>query len=257
MNKIGLKLWNVNIDFYLHEAQKLYENGVFDYIELYIVPNNLSTLKEWEKLSIPFDIHAPHFAHHMNLSKKECANSNRAFYDEVKIFANALNTNCIVFHGGAGGDYKETARQLKSFNDSRIFIENKPYLTLPFVTEDFYVGSRCEEIEYIKKTVDCKFCLDIGHAICAANAFAVNPYSYIKQMMKMNPERIHLSDIDINTTMDNHLNYGNGGVDFDRLLKIIPQDVSITIETMKKEKEKLDDFEMDVAYLKERLLCRR
>ena len=71
MYKIGLKLWNTNTDFYLSEAQKLFEKKVFDYIELYIVPNNLDKLDKWKKLNIPFDIHAPHYAHGMNLSKKD------------------------------------------------------------------------------------------------------------------------------------------------------------------------------------------
>lgn len=254
MNKIGLKLWNINTDNYLKEARNLYEQGVFDYIELYIVPDNLQTLEMWKQIDIPFDIHAPHSAHSMNLSKAELSQSNKKLYDEVKIFADELKTDCIIFHGGAGGDYKETAGQLKSFNDDRIFIENKPYETLAFVKEDFYVGAKFEEIEYIKNYADCKFCLDIGHAICAANALLIEPYSYIEKMVQLKPERIHLSDIKINTTMDEHLNFGCGEIDYKKLLHIIPKGINITIETDKKSKENLDDFAKDVKYLKEKIL---
>ena len=60
MNKLGLKLWNINDSCYYREAVNLYKKGVFDYIELYIVPDNLSLIDKWKMLNIPFDIHAPH-----------------------------------------------------------------------------------------------------------------------------------------------------------------------------------------------------
>lgn len=46
MNKLGLKLWSTNTDYYLKAAEKLYKEGYFDYIELYVVPNTVSTLAE-------------------------------------------------------------------------------------------------------------------------------------------------------------------------------------------------------------------
>ena len=58
--RLGLKLWSVNTDYYYEEAKRLYSEGVFDYIELYVVPNTLDTLPRWKELEIPFIIHAPH-----------------------------------------------------------------------------------------------------------------------------------------------------------------------------------------------------
>ena len=83
MHKIGLKLWNINTDYYYDEARKLYNNNVFDYIELYIVPGYLDLIDKWKEIRIPFDIHAPHFAHNMNLSKKEFEKENFDKYLEV------------------------------------------------------------------------------------------------------------------------------------------------------------------------------
>lgn len=250
MHKIGLKLWNINTDYYLKEAEKLFDKGVFDYIELYIVPGNLDKLKYWKKLNIPFDIHAPHFAHGMNLSKKEFRGSNFDKYKEVKIFADELNASIIVFHGGSGGDYRETAEQLKSFDDERILIENKPFKTLSFVNEPYYVGAKFEEIKYIKENVGCGFCLDIGHCICAANSFNTEPFSYIEQFATLKPARVHLSDIHTDTVMDEHLHYGQGNLNFEKLFNILPQDIPITIETIKNSKTDLNDFEMDAKFLK-------
>lgn len=113
--KLGLKLWSTNTEGYLREAQRLYSLGVYDYIELYIVPNTLNTLEEWQKLNIPFVVHCPHFIHGFNLAQKEKAKFNKKIYKEVKIFADKLNAKYIIFHGGIDGNIYETAEQLKIF----------------------------------------------------------------------------------------------------------------------------------------------
>ena len=71
MHKLGLKLWSTNTESYLREAQRLYSLGIYDYIELYVVPNTLDTLENWKKLNIPYVLHAPHFAHGVNLANSE------------------------------------------------------------------------------------------------------------------------------------------------------------------------------------------
>ena len=249
MNKIGLKLWNINTDYYYEEAIKLYNNNVFDYIELYVVPGYLDLIDKWKMIGIPFDIHAPHFAHNMNLSKKEYERDNYTKYIEVREYADSLNASVIVFHGSINGDYKETARQIKNFNDSRILIENKPYQPLRMTEDNKCVGSKYEEIKYIIEESGCGFCLDIGHAICSANSQGIEPYCYIEKLVTLNPKRIHLSDIDTTSKYDQHLNYGKGNLDFMRILSIIPKEINITIETNKISKTNLKDYAEDVNYL--------
>jgi deoxyribonuclease-4 len=135
MKQIGLKLWSINED-YVDEALKLYAEGYFNYIELYVVPHSYQKhISLWrnlrEKHQIPFIVHAPHFANGFNLAKKEYFNSNVNMYQEVKRFADSLAVEFIIFHGGVDGDIEETARQLKSLDESRALIENKPYKALP------------------------------------------------------------------------------------------------------------------------------
>ena len=77
---IGLKLWSTNTDHYLREAKKLYAEGVFDYIELYVVPESLKCANEWKTLNIPYVIHAPHSAHGINLADKNCEDRNIKFH---------------------------------------------------------------------------------------------------------------------------------------------------------------------------------
>ena len=71
MNWIGLKLWNINTGYYYDEAIRLYNDKVFDYIELYTVPVYSNIIDNWKEMGIPFDIHAPQFAHNENLLKSE------------------------------------------------------------------------------------------------------------------------------------------------------------------------------------------
>ena len=51
MYKRGLKLWSVNTDYYYNEAIRLYNEGIYDYIELYIVPDTLDTLPKWKRVN--------------------------------------------------------------------------------------------------------------------------------------------------------------------------------------------------------------
>lgn len=247
--KIGLKLWNIN-EGYIEETVKLFKDNAFDFIELYIVPGKLDKIGLWKNLDIPINIHAPHFKHGMNLSKKESLEGNLEIYNEVKLYADSFNSDYIVFHGGTDGDYLETSRQLLIINDTRSVIENKPYKTLPEIAGNYYVGGKIDEIKYVIDITGCRFCLDIGHAVSAANALGFNPYLYIQEFMLLNPYMFHLSDIDIGSEMDAHLNYGNGNLDFKRIVDIIGKDIMVAIETQKKDPIRLDDFKKDTVFLK-------
>ena len=249
MVKIGLKLWNTN-ENYIPIAIDLFKDKIFDYIELYIVPENTDKLPLWQKLEIPFHVHAPHSAHNMNLSDENKREYNFKLYQETKYFADGLDAKYIVFHGGTNGNYKEAASQIKSFNDKRSLIENKPYTVLKFIKANEYTGTTPEELKYIKEFANCGFCLDIGHAICSANSHKVDPYEYINQYSKLNPNKLHISDIHTDTVYDEHLNFGLGNLNFNKLTTLLKNIGDVTIETNKKSKENLDDFIKDVEFLR-------
>lgn len=252
MLKRGLKLWSINIDSYYQQAQMLFEKNIFDYIELYVVPDSLNTLPKWKNLNIPFIIHCPHFAHGFNLAKKEKADSNKFIYSQVKLFADELNAEYIIFHGGIDGSVEETARQLALFNEKRALIENKPYKALPNkMGGSFCRGYNYDEINYIKTVAKCNFCLDFGHSVCAANSFKHNIYDYINDFMKLDPVMFHMTDIlDITSEYDSHPHLGKGELNISKILKIIPKDAIITFETVKNSQNDLNDFIEDMEYLK-------
>ena len=256
MYKRGLKLWSINTDYYFYEAIRLYESNIFDYIELYVVPNSLEHLQKWKLIKknhqIPYIIHCPHFAHGFNLAKAEKKDGNFNIYREVKQYADELESKFIIFHGGIDGNIEETAKQLASFNEKRALIENKPYIALPNrMGGEYCRGYSVEEIKTVKDTANCGFCFDFGHAICAANSLGKDIYEYCRNFLQLKPDMYHLTDItDIKSPYDSHPHLGTGELDFNKIFDMIPDESYITFETNKNSKENLDDFIEDMECLK-------
>jgi endonuclease IV len=244
---LGLKLWSTN-DFYISDAAKLYKKGLYKYIELSVVPNSFNNyISDWKKLAIPFVIHAPHFMNGMNLADKNHWEKNNTLSSEAICYADELQADIIIFHPGVNGDIKETARQIKRINDNRIVIENKPYHALDNL--GVCAGYSPDMIEFIKRTCRAGFCLDIGHAIYAANALKIDPLSYIKDFMALEPKIYHLSDGPHNETFDQHMHLGKGSFDLKKIVNEINTNMPITLETPKEQRTGLRDFIEDVSYI--------
>lgn len=253
MPKLGLKLWSLNTDYYYEQATRLYKDGEYDYIELYVVPGSLVTLAKWKMLQVPFIIHCPHFAHGFNLAKAEKKQSNREIYKEVKQFADELNAPYIIFHGGIDGDIRETANQLASLCEPRALLENKPFRALPNrMNGNFCRGYNAEEVGFVMQYTGCGFCLDFGHAVCAANSQKIDIYKYIQTFLPLHPAMFHLTDLeDIRSEYDSHPHLGDGQLDIAKIVPFIPQDKRVTLETNKNSKTELDDFIRDVQIFKQ------
>ena len=247
MFNLGLKLWSIN-ENYIEEAKNLYSSGIYSYIELYVLPDSINYLDKWAKLKIPFNIHAPHYRHNVNLAKAEYENFNRKCFEEVKLFAEELNANHIVVHGGMDGNIDEVIRQLNIVKTPNMLIENKPYRVLPD-SPPFCRGASIEEIKKICQNTNLGFCLDIGHALCYANSIKIDPYKYLEAFNKLKPRCYHLSDGDIHSEIDMHLNFGNGNYDFAKIFDIIKKNRPIAIETKKQSEKNLNDFVKDVKWL--------
>lgn len=251
--KIGLKLWSINTDCYLEEARRLYDGGIFDYVELYVVPESLATLTAWKRLAVPYIIHNAHFAHGFNLACREKASTNRRIYEESARFADGLKAARIIFHGGIDGDVEETCRQLASFSEPRALIENKPFIALPNrMGGESCRGATTEEITRIREETGCSFCLDFGHAVCSAAWRRQDPYEFIAELAATAPAMYHLSDVaDLASPYDAHPHLQTGMLDLGRILILIPDcSAPISIETNKDQPDRLDDFAEDAAILR-------
>jgi len=249
MHQYGLKLWSIN-DNYVAEALRLFNEGVYQYIELYVKPGSYEKyIDMWQKLPIPYVIHAPHFRDGVNLAKKEQEAKNRELIGEAQRFADRLKADKLIVHPGIEGDIKETAKQLKQIADKRILVENNPYHAL----DDGLIcnGATPEEIGLVMEEANVGFCLDVGHAICSANALKQRHKLFFSKFLALKPAMFHLTDGDGKGVLDSHVHIGKGTYDLSVLLKTIPDGTLVTVETDKDSVGDLADYERDVQRLRE------
>lgn len=252
--KLGLKLFTNQLGLYKDKAIEFWDKGLYSYIEVFVNPDELVYLKDWEnfknKYGIPFTIHAPQYSEGVNLSQKEFESENKRIYSQVKDYKNAIDAMYIVAHCGMDGSIEETVRQLNNI-DLNINVENIPYRSRRH--PDMYCwGSKVEEIQFVKQNTNCGFCLDVGHAFCSAVHFGLNQYDYMDKFNNLNPDCYHLSDGEIQSPLDVHLNIAKGDYDWARILKSLNSDKNMTLETILKSSKTLEVincFESDVSYL--------
>lgn len=253
--ELGIKLWSINVNDYLPEARRLYGAGVFDYTELYVVPDTLNLLSLWKDLESPFILHAPHFMHGMNLALPECLEGNRRLFEQIKAYWTGLGASGLVLHGGTYGSIGETVRQVLllcrefEINPKDIYLENKPLTVLKDGINHPSRGASPEEIAYAREQ-GLNFCLDIAHALCSANAQGIEPYLYITRFAALNAGMFHINDESIEAVQDEHRHIGAGGIDFTRIFSIIGKEVKAAVETVKDHPRLLDDFARDTARLR-------
>ena len=123
-------------------------------------------------------------------------------------------------------------------------VENKPYCAIDGRT--VCNGYSPEQIGMIMSEAGVGFCLDIGHAFCAANSISANPYDYLREFMMLKPKMFHLTDGDINNPIDEHRHIGQGNYNLLRILGLLPESAIITVETDKDDKQNLLDYEKDI-----------
>ena len=258
MCDIGLKIWSTNTGPLAVAAERLFKEGAFGYIELFAVPGSLATLPEWKRLheawGIPFVIHNAHSAQGFNPAKTELAERNLEIFAETKAFADALEAEHVIFHGGTDGDVGETVRQLKAFGEKRALIENKPFVPLENPAGvKFCRGATADELERIIDGTGCGFCLDIGHAVCSANSQGLEPYAFASELARrFRPEMFHLSDVtDMTSPYDAHPHLGTGELDIPRVCRagFLPS-AKIAIDTVRDSLTGLEDFRRDADFLR-------
>lgn len=249
MIKMGLKIGSKDIQ-YTDEIQHYYEQGLFQYIELFTLSGSFDdTISYWKKFNIPFGIHAPHSATGLNLANVSARKANKPKIAEAVKFADALCAKYIIFHSGINGMSGEVINQLFPFADERFLIENKPIRGLDGST---CVGSVYGDLRLIINGIGkgTGFCLDFGHAICAANTLKKEPFEFIKELTALNPRVYHLTDGDYSSEFDSHLHYGEGSFPLQELLSIVPDGGMVTNEAKRSVIENLEEFRQDCSVLK-------
>jgi len=244
---IGLKLGTLDIQF-INEAKFYFKKGLFDYIELYVIPDTIKTTGEkWKAAGIPIIIHAPHGSHNVNIANASFADYNIQVYEEVKQFADILCSPVIIVHSGHSGTLEEAIRQIKLINDQRICIENKPIKGL---SGEVCIGNSPKDIETVLSFAGLSgFVLDFGHAVCASRTLGLDPLIFIKKFISLNPRIFHLSDGNVFSEVDAHLNLGKGNFMISDFINLLPAYSNLTLETPINKDNGLNDFKKDTDYL--------
>jgi len=249
MIRYGLKLWSHNQE-YIPLARRLFAQGIYNFIELYVVPDTYKKyIQEWKKLKIPVIIHCTHSEHGFNPAKRGNLKNNLKLFSEVRRFCDELDGAYIIFHPGIEGNIEETIKQVCLFNEKRLLVENKPFVS--------FRGQRCrgstyQELNSIIENCKVGFCMDIAHAVNTAFHLRKDPYVFIKQLARLKPNVIHISDAKYSGIHDEHLNIGKGELDFKKICAVIANTSAhfLTVETDKK-KPGFKDFILDVLRIKD------
>ena len=252
---IGIKQFSNNLEQYKKDLIQSWKENLYDYIELYVHPAQMDKLQSWIDLKreygIKFTIHAPHFSQGMNLADKSYFEYNKMVYEQVDVFAKALNAEYTVVHGGMDGSVEEIVRQLKLIKPYKMRIENKPYVAPRNPDTMVCRGAIVEEIKYIMENYGCEFNFDIGHAFCSAVSQKIDQFEYMKEFLALKPESYHLSDGVFNDRIDIHYHFGEGDYDWKKIIPELDLTKNMTLETItKKEKGGLEKVIEDIKFLK-------
>lgn len=249
MLNLGLKLGSRDTR-YTDEIQRYYDDGGFQYIELFALSGSYDdTITYWKQFGIPFGIHAPHSAAGLNPADAGAREANAPKIAEAVRFADTLDARYIIFHSGTNGQPDEVVRQLSPFADGRFLIENKPVRGLDGSS---CVGSTYDDLKLIIDGIGkgCGFCLDFGHAICAARTLGKDPMAFIGELTGLRPRVYHLTDGDYASELDSHLHYGAGSFPLKDLLALVPDGGMVTNEAKREDGASLEEFRRDALFLR-------
>jgi len=250
--KVGLKLWSTNQQ-YIKPALDLYEKELFHYIELFVEPHSESFLILWKPLRIPFVLHAPTAYTGLNFSDSRLFETNLSLISTVDAYYRSLNPAFIIFHPGISGEIDETIRQLIAVKQRypQLFhvglIENKPKIGLK---KEKCIGYSPQQIDRLMSEAGMGFCLDFGHAICAAAAEGCFWKDYVNSFIDLHPKMFHLSDGHVGSILDEHLHFGSGDFDITWILSMLSDNDIVSLETKKDNVNDLNDFNRDVNAIK-------
>jgi len=224
--KIGLKLWSKNKDL-IGEANRLINEKIFHYIELFYVPG--TEIKPFFGHDIPYIVHIPTENFGVNIGDKTKKEFNLEIMNTCIKLANRLNAKYIIQHADYGS-IKDAKNLLKEVHDERIVIENMAKVG---INGKKMIGYGPAQLKELMDIGNFGFCLDLGHAAKASVSMGRDYKEYINELLKLKPYMFHISDCDLKTEIDNHLNIGDGELDFkflkECILKTDPR--YVTLET--------------------------
>lgn len=234
--KFGLKLWSTNTDLIKQAVQSI-ETKVFDYIELFVIPD---TKINPFVIDVPYIIHIPHEKFGVNVGDPSINKYNLEIIRESVSWADKLNAKYLILHAGYGS-IENAIDIFHEIEDERLLIENMPKVGL---NGEQMIGYSPVQIEQLIGDNNIGLCLDFGHAINAAASLGVDYKIYIKGFVDLfEPKMFHISDGLTDREMDTHLNIGEGNYDMNFIKNCISNNKNryVTFETPRSNKHSIED----------------
>ena len=234
--KIGVKTYD-NRKFLEHFRKKA------DFFEILTIEGRDYEFAEQFSQFLPVIIHAQHYIFGSNpadKSKNEGYNSSINFARKI---ADSTNAKRIILHPGVinnGSSSEENAVSfIKNLNDKRVLIENLPKY------KDFNcLCTTPEDTKEFMKKADVKLCFDINHAMETAFQAGRDYKELIKEFIKLKPVQYHLGGQKIKGGIASHLSFQNSDIDLKEILKFLPEDAEITLETESNIEKTENDIKM-------------
>lgn len=220
--KIGIKIYSEK-SFLEHFRKKI------DFVEILTIEG-----RDYEftrQLSqFPVVIHAQHYIFGANPADKSKDGGNISSANFARKIADSTNAKRIIIHPGVinnGSSSEDNAVSfIKNLNDKRVLIENLPKY------KDFNcLCTTPEETKEFMKKADVKLCFDINHAIETAFQAGRDYKEFIKEFIKLKPVQYHLGGQRIKGGIASHLSFQDSEIDLKEILKLLPKDAEITLET--------------------------
>ncbi len=234
--KFGLKLWSKNKDL-MRETSKLINEKFFHYVELFYVPE--TEIKPFLEHDIPYIVHLPTEKYGLNIGDKTKKEFNLKIINTCIKLADKLNAKYIIQHADYGS-LDDAKNLLKEVHDERIVIENMPKVG---INGEKMLGYEPKQLKELMSVGDFGFCLDFCHATKASVSMGKDYKEYINGLLKLKPDMFHISDCDLKTEIDEHLNIGEGEIDFGFLRECVLRVGSryVTLETPRRDMNSLDE----------------
>lgn len=206
MVRIGVPIGSNDV-YLISFLKYLIQDGLLDYVELYIQPN--ITVKEvmtWREANLELNFHAPH---------DERAEMTLSYIQLAKQVRDLLNENGFIV-ANAGIENWEAFNKFDLGED--VLVENMPLFT-----------TKGERGAFSKPTQAPKnFCLDIAHAYSTATLLHEDPIEFIRYFLAKEPKHLHVADMkDIH--VDEYATMGKGRLPLKKIVPLLP-DTTITVE---------------------------
>lgn len=237
----GIKLWSSET-LLLEKAEKLIDEGIFSYVEVILNPDFLND-EPFLEHKIPYVVHVPHENFGVSIGDEPKREYTLKMVHESIRWADRLDARLMILHAGVGS-VKVAKSTLSEIHDERLTIENMPVLGIH--------GEKClgYDAESISNLINnAGLCLDFGHAVKASISLKEDYRKIVSGFLKLKPRAFHISDGDLRTEVDQHLNIGEGGYDFSFFKQCVESNEHryITIETPRCNPLSLDE---DLANVK-------